>query len=142
MNKIMNKQLGFTLVELLVALFIGLLLTAAVITIFASSQSTFRASQGVSRSQEATRFAMHFLKTDIRQAGYSGCSAGVSQRSTLNQLNDDFIPAYEDGIFGWDFEDTNTGQTFDLNYTSLTSDATNQDIADASDDNTEPSTIS
>ena len=113
----MNKQRGFTLVELLVALLIGLLLAAAIIVIYAGSQSTFRASQGVSRSQEATRFAVHFLKTDIRQAGFNGCSEGVSKRSTLNQLSANHLPSYETAIFGWDYAGTSTpGDTFDLNY--------------------------
>ena len=115
----MNKQRGFTLVELLVALLIGLLLAAAIIVIYAGSQSTFRASQGVSRSQEATRFAVHFLKTDIRQAGFNGCSEGVSKRSTLDQSinNDNRFPSYETAIFGWDYVGTSTpGDTFDLNY--------------------------
>ena len=131
----MNKQHGFTLVELLVALLIGLLLTAAIIVIYAGSQSTFRASQGVSRSQEATRFAVHFLKTDIRQAGYNGCSEGVSKRSTLNQFNANYIPSYEGAVFGWDFNGTNAGETVALNYQSLTGDFTDTEIQNARDAN-------
>jgi len=123
-----TKESGFTLVELLVALLIGLLLAAAIVTIYLGSQTTFRAAQGVSRSQEATRFAVHFLKTDIRQAGYIGCSDGVSKHSSLNALDPGYTASFDAGIFGWEFAGTGRDATLNLTYAVESGDSTNADI--------------
>ena len=141
MKKNIIKESGFTLVELLVALLIGLLLAAAIVTIYLGSQSTFRAAQGVSRSQEATRFAVHFLKTDIRQAGYRGCSEGVSKRSTLNQTNPDYSASFEGSIFGWDYQGTNSGDVLPLAYDTVNINDLTADIAATRTANTEPATM-
>ena len=124
-----TKESGFTLVELLVALLIGLLLAAAIVTIYLGSQTTFRTAQSVSRSQEATRFAVHFLKTDIRQSGYRGCSEGVSKRSTLNQASLDYSASFEGTIFGWDYQGTNPGDVLPLTYDTVNIDNLAADIA-------------
>ena len=131
----MTKESGFTLVELLVALLIGLLLAAAIVTIYLGSQNTFRAAQGVSRSQETTRFAVHFLKTDIRQAGYLGCSQGVAKQSFLNQANPNYNASFDASIFGWEFEGTNPGASYPLNYVVESGDSTDADIQAARESN-------
>jgi len=131
----MTKESGFTLVELLVALLIGLLLAAAIVTIYLGSQSTFRAAQGVSRSQETTRFAVHFLKTDIRQAGYLGCSEGIAKQSFLDQANPNYNASFDSSIFGWEFEGTSSGDTYILNYDVESGDSSDAEIATARGNN-------
>lgn len=61
---------GFTLVEILVALAIGALLTAGFVQIFSSSKKTYLIQDNLSRLQENARFAMDFLARDIRMAGH------------------------------------------------------------------------
>jgi type IV pilus assembly protein PilW len=61
---------GFSLVELMIALALGLLLTQAIISIFLSSTRTFRTSEGVGQMQEQGRFATLLASPIIRQAGY------------------------------------------------------------------------
>jgi type IV pilus assembly protein PilW len=68
-----KKQQGITLVELMVAMVIGLLLTAGILQLFVSNKQTYRVTENMSRLQESGRFAMHFLKSDIRMADYWGC---------------------------------------------------------------------
>jgi type IV pilus assembly protein PilW len=72
MNKsiILKKRRGFTLVEILVALAIGALLTSGFIEIFSSSKKTYMIQDNLSRLQENARFAMDFLARDIRMAGH------------------------------------------------------------------------
>jgi type IV pilus assembly protein PilW len=62
-----------SLVELMVAITLGLLLTAAVIQVFVSSRGVFRMQDSMSRLQENGRFAIDFLAQDIRMAGFIGC---------------------------------------------------------------------
>lgn len=64
---------GLSLVEMMIALVIGLLVMLGVIQIFSASQSASRLSEGASRVQENARFALEFLERDLRMAGHMGC---------------------------------------------------------------------
>ncbi len=73
---IKQGQQGFTLVEIMVALAIGLFLTAGALQIFITTKGSNRIQENLSRMQENARFAMHFLTEDIRQAGFAGGICG------------------------------------------------------------------
>jgi type IV pilus assembly protein PilW len=80
-----GKQKGYTLVELMVAMVIGLILTAGILQLFVSNKQTYRVTENMSRLQENGRFAMFFLANDIRMADYWGCrSQGISIENNLN----------------------------------------------------------
>ncbi len=64
---------GFTLVELMVAMTIGLIVLAAVAQIFTTSRATYQVEEGLARVQENGRIAMEFVARDLRMAGYAGC---------------------------------------------------------------------
>ena len=74
MGKI-NKNNGLTLVEVMVAVVIGLIIMAGVMQIYLSNKQTYRMTEGLSRLQENGRFATYFLVRDIRMAGYQGCKS-------------------------------------------------------------------
>lgn len=67
------RQAGLSLVELMIAMVIGLLLMLGVIQVFIASQAASRLSEGVARVQENGRFALDFLERDVRMAGHMGC---------------------------------------------------------------------
>jgi type IV pilus assembly protein PilW len=69
------KQQGITLVELMIAMVVGLILMAGISQIFISSQKTYRITEEQSRLQENARFALGFITKDVREAGYTGCRA-------------------------------------------------------------------
>jgi len=75
---IQNRQKGLTLVEIMIALLLGLFLLTGVIQIFIGSKQSYRMQENISRMQENGRFALHFLKKDIRMAGYWGCVKDIS----------------------------------------------------------------
>jgi len=75
-----TQQSGLSLIELMVAMVLGLVLLAGVTQIFLSSQQTYRVTEGQSRLQESARFSFEFLTKDVREAGYSGCR-------TIEQMN-------------------------------------------------------
>ena len=64
-----NLQRGFTLVELMIAMTIGLILLLVVGTVFTSSRQVFRIQEHNARIQESGRFAMEILGRSIKQAG-------------------------------------------------------------------------
>lgn len=68
-----KRESGFGLVELMVALTVGLFLLAGVLTVFVDSKQTYRESDAVGRLQENARYAFDVLSRDLRSAGYQGC---------------------------------------------------------------------
>lgn len=85
MKRAAIKQHGFTLVELMVAMTVGLLLLGGVITILTSSHQTYRVNDALARMQENARYAFQVLSRDIRMAGYFGCAGNSSPvTNTLN----------------------------------------------------------
>jgi type IV pilus assembly protein PilW len=69
-----KTQKGVSLVEIMIAMVIGLLLMAGVGQIYISSKQTYRLQDAQSRMQENARYALELLSNDIRLAGYSGCA--------------------------------------------------------------------
>jgi type IV pilus assembly protein PilW len=61
-----------TLIELMVALAIGMFLMIGAMTVFMQGRSTFRLTEAVSRLQENGRFALDALEQDVRMAQYWG----------------------------------------------------------------------
>lgn len=69
-----RSQRGVSLIELMVALVIGLFLILGAVTVFNQSRSTYRASESVARLQETARLALDVIETDIRMANFWGMS--------------------------------------------------------------------
>jgi type IV pilus assembly protein PilW len=67
-----HSSLGFTLVELLVALAVGLLLLAALSMIFLNASEANREIQKTSQQIENGRYAMDVLSRELRHAGFYG----------------------------------------------------------------------
>ncbi|GGW61922.1 PilW family protein [Vreelandella hamiltonii] len=67
-----QTQAGFTLVELLVAMVIGLLVMAGATQLFISSQQSFRFQTALADMQDTGRFALDTLSRELRQTDYSG----------------------------------------------------------------------
>lgn len=61
---------GFSLVELMVAVSIGLLVVLAMVSLYASSRRTYSVTDEVARMQENARIAFTILDRQLRQAGY------------------------------------------------------------------------
>ncbi|HYC48332.1 MAG TPA: PilW family protein [Burkholderiales bacterium] len=75
---------GFTLVEIMVSLTIGLLLTIAVASLFVNSRRTYATTDDLSRMQENIRYAYHVLNRTIHHAGY---------KSSPNTFTEDIFTA-------------------------------------------------
>lgn len=67
-------QAGLSIVELMIALALGLLIIGGILYTFISSRPVFTANDAVARIQEDGRIAMERLAREVRQAGYTGCA--------------------------------------------------------------------
>ncbi|HED14579.1 MAG TPA: prepilin-type N-terminal cleavage/methylation domain-containing protein [Gammaproteobacteria bacterium] len=97
---------GFTLVELLVSLVLGLIVLGGVAAVMNNSKKNYEVQDYRSRMQENARFALQFLTYDIRMAGYTGYLACGSVSSSSWQ-------------FIWGATSPNDGDTITTQYVSL-----------------------
>lgn len=86
-RKLFDDVRGFTLVELLVGLFIALLLTGAATTAFILQNRASSVQQGTSDMQLSAQVAIELLERDIRMAGF-----GID-RTTTTALNNAYFSA-------------------------------------------------
>ncbi|MBV1873366.1 MAG: PilW family protein [Gammaproteobacteria bacterium] len=69
-NQTKTGEAGFSLVELMISLGLGMLLMTAVIQTYLSSLEVEKTVLGNSEVQENARFALQFIETNIQQAGF------------------------------------------------------------------------
>jgi type IV pilus assembly protein PilW len=114
-----GRQSGLSLVELMIALVLGLFIIAAVIQVFTSSRLTYTMSDGLARAQENARFAMEIINRDLRMAGGSAICAGTPIEPTV-WVDPAVMPEVADllagqmALRGWDYGDSGTNDDFDL----------------------------
>lgn len=64
------RQHGLTLIEIMIAMTIGLLILLAVASVYLGSRQTFRAQEDNARLQETGRYALEMLGRGVRRAGF------------------------------------------------------------------------
>jgi len=84
---IKNKERGFTLVELLIAMTIGLIILTALSSTFLLQRDIYDDQEQIVEMVQTARAAMDMMSGEIRMAGYD--PTGTMQRS--NPTNADFV---------------------------------------------------
>jgi type IV pilus assembly protein PilW len=72
-----RAQLGYTLIELLIAVTIGLLLTVLVSQVFVGSRRAYATTDDLSRMQENMRYTHDLLGRSVRMASYMSSPSNV-----------------------------------------------------------------
>ena len=93
-----RRQLGFSLVELMVAMAIGTFLLAGAVTVFGKTRDLYRTNEAAARLQETARYAMSTIEADLRMANYWGLMSRAEAVLNGPQLDltspPDVDPAY------------------------------------------------
>lgn len=106
----MKKQHGYSLIELMLSISLGLILTLALIELFINNKVNYRIQEGLARVQENGRYAKYYLNKEIRMAGFQGCSnlsfiqANVVVKNPSADVTfniNDAILGYESSGGGW-----------------------------------------
>lgn len=105
LNKMKSNQSGLSLVELMVAMVIGLSIMAGVFQLVVTNNENYKLSTSVATVQENGQFGLNYLVNEIRMAGYSGNEA----LNSVDNANQDNYLARKNRIAT--LEDT----TFDFN---------------------------
>ena len=106
-----SRQRGVTLVELMISLLLGLLLTVGIVQVFIGNRVTYAFNDGLSRIQENARFSLDHIAYHTRMAGYKGCISEVAIHDNLDTPFD-FAADIENGVQGHEAVGTGTSQTF------------------------------
>ena len=85
---------GFTLIELMLSLTIGMMVVITIGYVYLGASRTFRAMDASSRMQENARFSIERISYDLRMAGFAGCS----HTTIANVLNNP--SAWQYNLFG------------------------------------------
>jgi type IV pilus assembly protein PilW len=118
-NKInMSLEKGFTIVELMIAMALGLVLAGAVITVFVDSRHSFDREDNIQRMQDDARQAVRELSNDIGMAGF--WADMVLPTAIINDaslaIGTDCGPA---AIPDWMYQAVNPGTNVSLAVTSV-----------------------
>ncbi len=87
MTRHRGAKRGFTLIELMIGMALGLFLIAVMGTIYVGSKGAFQSQEATSRLQENGRYAMDTIAADLRMSGFRGCLGAVRATTFTNTLN-------------------------------------------------------
>jgi type IV pilus assembly protein PilW len=82
------KQLGLSLIELMVAILIGLIILVGVVQVVISSKTSFLGQEEMSFIQENSRYAIEVIGRDIQNAGYWGCAGSGAKVALVARVNE------------------------------------------------------
>ncbi|WP_165856216.1 prepilin-type N-terminal cleavage/methylation domain-containing protein [Marinobacter sp. JSM 1782161] len=114
------SQGGFSLIELMISLVIGLIIIGTVTGAFLMNSQVYESNRAMGRIQENARFAFELMSRDIRRAGEIPCGTDIDIANVLNNSADntesgtsnDWWARFGDGLEGFDGEDDFDGAGF------------------------------
>lgn len=117
-RKFKNTQRGVSLIELLIALVLGLLVTGGVLQLFFGTKQTHVSNQALARVQENARFVAEDIKREFRMIGTHGfCAARLTINSHLNTTcsdDTDAIFSVDTPVIGWDYDGTGRNEALTI----------------------------
>ena len=81
------RQVGHTLLELMLALALGLFMLTASLSFYQSAQNTQKVQKVMATAKENAKFALDLIKADIQMAGFYGCITPMADSRVISTLN-------------------------------------------------------
>lgn len=78
-----RRERGFSLVEMMVALALGLFIVGGAVAIFLGTRQASRTTDNMSRLQESARFAFELMSREFREAGNTPCGSWLAITSIV-----------------------------------------------------------
>lgn len=86
-NNMQKNSFGFSLIELMVAMVIGIIVLLGLVSLFTNSSILNRAQTGLAVLQENGRYAITRLKDDVEQAGRKHCATVAMPSDLITNWN-------------------------------------------------------
>lgn len=107
-----SRDGGFTLIELMIAMLLGLVVIAGVTSVFLAGQQSFRTNNALADVEDGSRIAFELMARDIRQAGLYGCDNSSSRVSNvLNGGSTLWYADWSNALHGYDDASTDPALT-------------------------------
>lgn len=103
---------GLTLVEMMVAMVLGLVVIGGAISLTLANRQSYRTNEGLSQMQESARTAFELLSRDIRQAGVTGCDNEGRVANVLDASGGTQWWTQWFGLFGHDDDEDTSAVAF------------------------------
>ena len=101
-RKLKQRQGGIGLVEIMISLVLGLLVTGAIVQIYLTTKRQNDMQTSLTGRQESGRFASQIIQRDAQMTGYRGCLRDIGTvANTLNNPND-FLYRFDRHVEGFD----------------------------------------
>ncbi len=113
MKRQTDKQRGISLVEVMVALALGLIVSVGALSLMLGNRQSYRTTESLARVQEATRITFDLMSRDLRAAGINACSGGVRVMNLLaDTTTSRWWTDWNGGLRGFDDGDVSTAVAF------------------------------
>jgi type IV pilus assembly protein PilW len=116
-----KRQGGFSLIEVMLAVVLGLILTGGAISLFIANKESYRMAEALARVQETGRYALEAVSDDLRMAGHAGCAprdqnGAVFVEATASDIAPGTFPP--DPVRMEDQDSDGTAETLAISYAS------------------------
>ena len=130
MNTHPSRQQGFSILELMIALMLGLVIIAGIVQLFTGNSRTYELVNAQSRIQENARFAFEFISSAARRSGHYGCAPETDNLAKHLVGNWNVIPEYNitEAVSGFEAQGDGTYLPNDLLTLPRTEGATNLNV--------------
>ena len=98
----MKRAAGFSLVEVMVAMTLGLLVLGALLGLFAGTRTANRSTIGIAGLTDGGRFALDFIGQAGRNAGFYACNNPQRLATTLNNGPTPLLYAFGNPVSGFE----------------------------------------
>lgn len=82
----MKRQAGFNLIELMIAMVLGLIVSLGITQVFLSAKNTYVSQDAAAGIQEDARFVLSKMLQEIRMVGMFGCLQTITPPTTNGNL--------------------------------------------------------
>lgn len=96
-----SNQKGFSLIEVMIGLILGLFVILAAGQVFMASKKTTDFNAALGRIQEAGGLSFEMMARDFREAGANPCSSEMVPGSILNNRDNAWWSQWNGGLYGY-----------------------------------------
>ncbi len=100
---------GFSLIELMISLVLGLLVVAAASGLFLSNKRIYASTETLNRIQENNRVSFEIMSRDLREAGGVPCGAGAVIVNLLKSHASPWWQSFANGMRGYEGDEEAAG---------------------------------
>jgi type IV pilus assembly protein PilW len=111
----------------MVAVTLALIVSAGILGVFVGARSSFQATSGTASLADGGRFALDFIQTSVRSAGYMACNTSTRQLSLLNAGPTSIYYNFTQALGGYEANNTQPTNSYTVTSAPVTADTSTAD---------------